>query len=115
LSYPDGARWNISQAPALAEQIAHPFSSMNAIEFGALVHLHSGEPEQAQQLVAMAEAGRVEQRVSSLFGPGLLLGVGGSIKKKPPMRSAIYAQPWPRFRLRERAAGRVVCACSRRL
>jgi class 3 adenylate cyclase/predicted ATPase len=74
LGYPDAARWNISQALGLAAQITHPFSSINANEFGALVHLHCGEPEQAQPLAANAEAMHVEQRVSSLFGRGLLLG-----------------------------------------
>jgi predicted ATPase len=75
LGYPDKARWDTSQALALAEQIEHPFSSINAYEFSALVYLHCGKPDQAQPLAAKADALRVEQRLSSLFGPGLLLGV----------------------------------------
>jgi predicted ATPase len=74
LGYPDRARRNISQGLALAEHIAHPFSSIVAYEFGALAHLHCGESERVQLLVAKAEALRVEQRLSSVFSPGLLLG-----------------------------------------
>jgi hypothetical protein len=74
LGYPDRARWNISQGLALAEHIAHPFSSIVAYEFGALVYLHCGESERAQPLIARAEALRVEQRLSSVVRPGILLG-----------------------------------------
>jgi predicted ATPase len=74
LGYPDRARWNISQGLALAEHIAHPFSSIVAYEFSALVHLHCGESERVQPLVAKAEALRVDQRLSTVFRPGFLLG-----------------------------------------
>jgi predicted ATPase len=74
LGHPDRARWNISQGLALAEHIAHPFSSIVAYDFGALVHLHCRESERAQPLVAKAEALRVEQRLSSAVSPDILLG-----------------------------------------
>jgi predicted ATPase len=74
LGYPDRARWNTSQGLALAEHIAHPFSSIIAYEFSALVHLNCREAERAQPLVAKAEALRVEQRLNSMYSPGLLLG-----------------------------------------
>jgi predicted ATPase len=74
LGYPTKAQWNISQALALSERIAHPWSSMIATEFAALVHLHRGEPALTQSFASTAEAFRTEQRLASLFGPELLLG-----------------------------------------
>jgi predicted ATPase len=74
LGYPDKALASVSEALALAERIAHPFSRELALEYSAIVHLYRGEPERALPLLAQGQTVRTEQRLASVFEPSFLHG-----------------------------------------
>ena len=74
LGYPAKARTSMSEALALSEQIAHPFSRELAVEYTAIVHLHRGEPELALPWLVAADVLRAEQRLAPVFDPRVLLG-----------------------------------------
>jgi predicted negative regulator of RcsB-dependent stress response len=63
-----------SRTLALAEQIAHPFSFVLALQYTAMVHLECGEPELALQRLEAAEALAAEQRLGFVVEPQLLRG-----------------------------------------
>ena len=63
LGYPEKALAIGSEALALAERIAHPFSLGLALLFNGMLHLDRGEPELALQRLEAAEALVAEQRL----------------------------------------------------
>ena len=74
LGYPDKALAIGSEALALAERIAHPFSLEIALLFNAMLHLDRGEPELALQRLEAAEALAAEQRLGFVLEPRFLRG-----------------------------------------
>ncbi len=75
LGYPEQGLALGSEALALAERIAHPFSSAIALQYNSMLHLDRGEPELALQRLAAAEALAAEQRLGFVLEPQLLRGV----------------------------------------
>jgi hypothetical protein len=63
LGYPDKAVALGEEALALAERIAHPFSSAVALQYNAMLHLDRGEPDLALQRLESAESLAAEQRL----------------------------------------------------
>ena len=74
LGYPEKALAIGSQALALAERIAHPFSLGLALLFNGMLRLDCGEPELALQRLAAAEALASEQRLGFAWPPQFLRG-----------------------------------------
>ena len=74
LGYPEKGLALGSEALALAERIAHPFSLEIALLFNAMLHLDRGEPELALQRLDAAEALAAEQRLGFVLEPRLLRG-----------------------------------------
>jgi tetratricopeptide (TPR) repeat protein len=75
LGYPDKAVALGKEALALAERIAHPFSSAVALQYNAMLHLDRGEPDVALQRLDSAESLAAEQRLGFVLEPQLLRGV----------------------------------------
>ena len=74
LGYPEKALASITDALALAERIAHPFTLSVAQVNSSVVYLNRREPERALSLVEAAEALAAEQRLSLIREPGMLRG-----------------------------------------
>ena len=74
LGYPERAVASSTQALALADRIAHPFSRMVSLQFSALLHLHRGETELTLSRLGATEALANEQRVSFVIAPWFLRG-----------------------------------------
>ena len=74
LGYPDEASALSSEALALAERLAHPFSLELILLNISMLHLDRGEPELALQRLDAAEALAAEQRLGSLFEPRFVRG-----------------------------------------
>ena len=74
LGFPEKALASGSEALALAEQIAHPFSFALALQYVAMLHLDRGEPELALQRIDAVEALAAEQRLGFVLEPKLLRG-----------------------------------------
>jgi len=74
LGYPKKALASITDALALAERIAHPFTLSVAHVNSSVVYLNRREPERALSLVEAAEALAAEQRLSLIREPGMLRG-----------------------------------------
>jgi class 3 adenylate cyclase/tetratricopeptide (TPR) repeat protein len=74
LGYPERALTIGSEALALAERIAHPFSLHVAHTFIAMLHLDRREPELAFHRLAAAEAVSAEQRLAFMMEPQFLRG-----------------------------------------
>jgi hypothetical protein len=74
LGCPDKASALDSEALALAERIAHPFSLLDALLFTIMLHLDRGEPTLALQQLEAAEALAAEQRLGFNFEPRFLRG-----------------------------------------
>jgi len=74
LGYPDKALALGSEALALAERIAHPFSLVDALLFNTMLHLDRGAPELALQRLEAAEALVAEQRLGFVMEPRFLRG-----------------------------------------
>jgi class 3 adenylate cyclase/predicted ATPase len=74
LGYPERAVASSTQALALADRIAHPFSRMVSLQFSALLHLHRGESELTLSRLRATEALANEQRVSFVIAPWFLRG-----------------------------------------
>jgi tetratricopeptide (TPR) repeat protein len=74
LGYPDKAVALGEEALALAERIAHPFSSAVALQYNAMLHLDRGEPDLALQRLESAESLAAEQRLGFILEPQLLRG-----------------------------------------
>jgi class 3 adenylate cyclase len=74
LGYPDKGSSAGSEALALAEQIAHPFSFALALQYASMLHLDRGESELALQRINAVEALAAEQRIGFALEPKLLRG-----------------------------------------
>ena len=74
LGYPEKALALGSEALALAEHIAHPFSLEDALLWDAILHVDRGEPETALQRLAAAEALVAEQRLGFIVEPRFIRG-----------------------------------------
>jgi predicted ATPase len=74
LGYPEQGVARGSDALALAERIAHPFSLSIALQYDSILHLNRGEPELALQRLESAKALVVEQRLGFVMEPQLLRG-----------------------------------------
>jgi class 3 adenylate cyclase len=74
LGYPEKSLALGSEALALAEQIAHPFSLGLALQYNSMLHLDRGEPKMALQRLELAEALAAEQRLGMVLEPQLLRG-----------------------------------------
>jgi class 3 adenylate cyclase/tetratricopeptide (TPR) repeat protein len=74
LGYPEKGLASSSEALALAERIAHPFSFALALQYVAMLHLDRGEPELALQRINAVEALATEQRLGFVLEPKLLRG-----------------------------------------
>jgi hypothetical protein len=74
LGCPDKASFMDSEALALAERIAHPFSLLDALLFTIMLRLDRGEPALALQKLQAAEALAAEQRLGFNFEPRFLRG-----------------------------------------
>jgi tetratricopeptide (TPR) repeat protein len=74
LGYPEKALTINSQALALAERIAHPFSLGLALQFDGMLRLDCGEPELALQHLGAAETLASEQRLGFAWPPSFLRG-----------------------------------------
>jgi class 3 adenylate cyclase/predicted ATPase len=74
LGYPEKSLASITEALALAERIAHPFTLSLALTISSVVHLNRREPERALHQLEAAEVLAAEQRLSLIFEPGMLRG-----------------------------------------
>jgi class 3 adenylate cyclase len=74
LGYPDQAVALGSEALALAERIAHPFSREIALLFSAMLHLDRREPEIALERIDTAEMLVADQRLAFVVEPRFLRG-----------------------------------------
>ena len=72
LGYPEKGLASSSEALALAERIAHPFSFALALQYVAMLRLDRGEPELALQRINAVEALATEQRLGFVLEPKLL-------------------------------------------
>ena len=75
LGYPDKALASITDALALAERIAHPFTLGRVFINSSVVYLNRHEPEQALRQLEAAEVLAAEQRLFLVYEPGTLRGV----------------------------------------
>ncbi len=74
LGYPDKSLAFGSEALAMAQRIAHPFSLALALQYDSMVHLERGEPELALRRLEAAETLAAEQRLGFVVEPRLLRG-----------------------------------------
>ena len=64
----------MTEAIALADRIAHPFSREISLQYAALLHSHRGEPEWALSYLGEAEKLAAEQRVAFIMEPRFARG-----------------------------------------
>jgi class 3 adenylate cyclase/predicted ATPase len=74
LGYPEKGLALGSEALALAERIAHPFTLALALQYNSMLLLDRGESELALQRLVLAEALAAEQRLGLVLEPQLLRG-----------------------------------------
>jgi class 3 adenylate cyclase len=74
LGYPENGLALGSEALALAERIAHPFSLALALQYNSMLHLDCGESELALEQLETAEALAADQRLGFVLEPQLLRG-----------------------------------------
>ena len=74
LGWPDKALFLDSEALALAERVAHPFSLLDALLYAIMLRLDRGEPVLALQQLQAAEALAADQRLGFNFEPRFLRG-----------------------------------------
>ena len=65
---------SIAESLALADRVAHPFTSMTALNFAFAVHLNNREPETVLKRLETAEALVAEQRISFIVEPEIMRG-----------------------------------------
>ncbi len=65
---------SIAEAFALADHLAHPFTSMTAFVFGFAIYLSDRQPEEVLSRLEIAEALPVEQRLTFITEPEILRG-----------------------------------------
>ncbi|HKN10068.1 MAG TPA: AAA family ATPase, partial [Pseudomonadota bacterium] len=74
LGYPEKALASITDALALAERIAHPFTLSLVFTYSSVVHLNRREPERALRQLEAAQVLAAEQRLSLIYEAGILRG-----------------------------------------
>ena len=100
LGYPEKALASITDALALAERIAHPFTLAVALCNCSVVYLNRHEPEQALRLVEAAEVLAAEQRLSLIFDTSVLRGaalLGQGAVDEPTARIREGVTNWTRL------------------
>jgi class 3 adenylate cyclase/predicted ATPase len=75
LGYPEKALASITDALALAEWIAHPYTLGLALTVSSLVYFNRREPELALSQLDAAEVLAAEQRLTLIYETGMLRGV----------------------------------------
>ena len=75
LGYPEKALASITDALALAERIAHPYTLGLALTVSSLVYFNRREPERALSQLDAAEVLAAEQRLTLIYETGMLRGV----------------------------------------
>jgi tetratricopeptide (TPR) repeat protein len=102
LGYPEKALAIGSEALALAERIAHPFSLGLALLFNGMLRLDCGEPPLALQRLEAAEALVAEQRLGFAWPPQFLRGAAltaqGAFEESVACVRAGLASGVPTFR-----------------
>ena len=92
LGYPEKALASITDALALSERIAHPFTLSVALTVSSVVYLNRREPERALRQLEAAELLAAEQRLSLIFEPGMLRGAAlaeqGAVDASPAFARA---------------------------
>jgi predicted ATPase/class 3 adenylate cyclase len=104
LGYPEKGLAIASEALALAERIAHPFSLEIALMNNAMHHLDRGEPELALQRLSAAEILAAKQRLGFTHEPQFLRGA--ALSAQGAVEEAVGC-------LREGLAGRLGATRSR--
>jgi predicted ATPase len=74
LGHPEKALASIAESLALADSVAHPFTSMAALNFAFAVHLSNRQPDEVLKRLENAEALVAEQRLSFLVEPAIMRG-----------------------------------------
>jgi predicted ATPase len=74
LGYPEKALASITEALALAERLAHPFTLSQVFINSSVLYLNRREPERALRPLDAAEVLAEEQRLSLIAEPGMLRG-----------------------------------------
>jgi predicted ATPase len=74
LGYPEKALVIGSEALALAERVAHPYSLEIALFYDAMLHLDRGDPQLALERLRVGEALAAEQRIGFFMEPRFLRG-----------------------------------------
>jgi class 3 adenylate cyclase len=74
LGYPDAASASVAETFALADRLAHPFTSITALVFGFAVYLSNRRPDDVLSRLDMAEALGAEQRLTFIIEPEILRG-----------------------------------------
>jgi tetratricopeptide (TPR) repeat protein len=74
LGYPDTALASIAETFALADRLAHPFTSITALVFGFTVYLSNRRPDEVLRRLDKAEALAAEQRLTFFIEPEILRG-----------------------------------------
>jgi predicted ATPase len=74
LGYPDTALASVAEAFALADRLAHPFTSITALVFGFAVYLSDRRPDEVLRRLEMAEVLAAEQRLTFVAEPDILRG-----------------------------------------
>jgi len=104
------------EALALAERIAHPFTSGAALVMSAMLHLDRDEPDLALQRIEAAEALAADQRIGLVLEPEVLRGAvmtaHGEFKEATACLRNGLARPRA-LRLREYGLTRLAEALSR--
>src|SRR4029079_19595382 len=68
-------RWRaLPRRFALADRLAHPFTSITALVFGFTVYLSDRRPDEVLRRLEMAEALAAEQRLTFFIEPEILRG-----------------------------------------
>jgi class 3 adenylate cyclase/tetratricopeptide (TPR) repeat protein len=74
LGFPEKALASIAESLALADRVAHPFTSMTALNFAFAVHLNNREPEAVLKRLETAGALVAEQRLTFIVEPEIMRG-----------------------------------------
>ena len=72
LGYPDQALVSIREALALAQQLAHPFSMIHALDFAAWLHVYRREERLARELAEADIRFATEQQIAFFLSHGAI-------------------------------------------
>jgi class 3 adenylate cyclase/tetratricopeptide (TPR) repeat protein len=74
LGYPDKALASIDESLALADRVAHPFTSLATLYFAFAVHISNRQPDEVLKRLDVAEVFAAEQRLSFMVEPEIMRG-----------------------------------------